>query len=106
MFPHNRASYAFKCIEKEAPLKDVTLEQIDQWHDQVQKMCADQHYSHFYDAAFCLNAAKVAHRLEKTDKCNVLIKKALEICGNNPSNTKDTQEAITKFCKEKSIKIS
>lgn len=99
MFPHNRASFAFKCLEKGTPIEGVTIGMIDLWHDHVQVMCEKQGYSHFYDAIFCLNAAKAARYLGNEDKCGKLVSKALEVCAEHPNSTADILANIEAFQK-------
>lgn len=97
MFPQNRASFAFQCLQKGAPIEGVTIEMIDQWHDQVQENCAEGGYSHFYDAIFCLNAAKAAQYRGDKEKCERLLAKAEEVCGKHPNSTADILAKIIAF---------
>jgi hypothetical protein len=97
MFLQNKASFAFKCLDSKPPLEGITLEMIDRWHDQVQKMCAEEGYKHIYDAIFCLNAAKAAHLLGKTEKASELLKQGLLVCDKHPSSSQDIRSDIEAF---------
>lgn len=105
MFPQNRASFAFMCLQVGAPIEGVTIEMIDGWHDTVQEMCAQQGYNHFYDAIFCLNAAKVALYRGDLTKSTAHIQKALEVCDKHGSSTADIRQMINAFCTEKKIEL-
>lgn len=105
MFPQNRASFAFKCLEKGTPIEGVTIEMIDAWHDQVQVMCAKEQYSHFYDAIFCLNAAKVAHHRNDLEKCKNLLSKGFEVCVQHGPVTQSIAQEILDFCESANIDV-